>query len=303
MTGLDAQRVAAQYLRQQYEVSERRACQALGVHRSSVRWRSRKSAPAWAGRLRELAGERPRFGYRRLWRRLAREGHKAGPKAVYRACREAGLQLAKPHKRRRHYARTDWKPLQAKRPNQYWAMDFMQDQLRGGRKVRLFNVIDIYTRESLATIADVRLSALRVRMVLEDIAEQRGYPEAVQCDNGSEFTSRLLLRWSRERRVRLHFSQPGRPMQNGFIESFNGRMRDECLRVNEFSTVSHLRACLTAWCADYNLDRPHSRLGGLSPIEAILGRRAGSEPSALRQPDAPTVNWPVEGPKTPDCLT
>lgn len=302
MVGLGAQRAAAQYLRQQYEVSERRACQVLGANRSSVRWRSRRQAPGWRLRLRELAGERPRYGYRRLWRQLRREGHRAGAKAVWRACHQAGLALARPRKRRRRAA-ANWQPLAAERPNQYWAMDFMQDQLVNGRRVRLFNVIDICTRESLATEADARLSSGTVERVLEQIAAERGYPEAVQCDNGSEFTSRRLARWSAQQRVRLHFSQPGRPMQNGFIESFNGRMRDECLTVHEFATVSHLRAVVTAWRADYNQVRPHSGLDGLTPSQAAQKHRAGSEPAALRPPDASLIHRSNQDPQPAECLT
>lgn len=261
-----------------------------------MRGRRGKAAPAWAARLQALAAARPRFGYRRLHLALRQQGEAVSRKQVYRVYRELQLHLRRPAPRKK---RQGWvagvAALEAKRANQYWAMDFMQDQLSSGRRVRLFNVIDICTRECLAIEVGTRLSGHVVRIVLDEIARGRGYPEAVQCDNGPEFTGRVLRHWAQQRRVRLHYSQPGRPMQNGYIESFNGRMRDECLNQHDFLTVAEVRAITQAWRHDYNHVRPHGGLGGRTPRQAALEKPERAEPAALCAPASPLANQPQTG--------
>ncbi len=270
-------------MRGEYRRSERRACQLAGVGRSSCRYQARRrDDKELRQRLRELAGERRRFGYRRLTVMLRREGWPVNPKRVYRIYCEEGLAVrCRPRKRLKAVARTPLRlPTGA---NQVWTMDFTHDNLASGRKFRTLNLMDGFTREAPRIEVDTSLPGLRVVRVLEEVARERGYPQAIQVDNGPEFISRVVDQWAFEHRVKLHFIEPGKPTQNAHIESFNGKFRDECLNENWFLTLPEAREKIEAWRRDYNQARPHSALGYQTPEEfaAQAAARGASPPTPL----------------------
>ena len=239
-------------VREEGQRSERQACGLIGMSRGSWRYqRKERNEAALRSRLRELAGERPRFGYRRLYRMLRREKEHGtakwvvNHKRVYRLYREEGLAMrGKKHKRFRAEARV---PLALPtRSNQLWTMDFTRDSLASGRKFRTLNLMDGYTREALCIEVDNSLPGLRVVQVLERAAQERGMPEAIQVDNGPEFISRVVDQWAYAKGVALHFIEPGKPVQNAFIESFNGKFRDECLNQNWFTSLGNARRTIEA---------------------------------------------------------
>jgi len=258
------------YLVAEWCLAERRACGLASLSRSTVRYRPRRSGDQeLRERLRELAGERRRFGYRRLHVLLRREGHEVNHKRVYRLYREEGLTVRK--RRRKRVSRAERVPLQAPAaPNQVWTSDFVHDALFWGRKIRMLTVEDAFTREALAIEVDTSLSGVRVARVLDRVTEERGaIPDVIVLDNGPELTSRALDQWAYERGVRLHFIDPGKPQQNGFIESFNGKLRDECLNEHWFLSLADARRIVEDWRMDYNQNRPHSSLGNLTPEEYL----------------------------------
>jgi putative transposase len=233
-------------------------------------------------RLRELAGERRRFGYRRWGGLLRREGWPVNHKRVYRIYGEEGLTVRRrTRKRLKAEARA---PLALPtRANQVWTMDFTHDHLASGRRFRTLNLMDGFTREAPRIEVDTSLPGLRVVRVLEEVARQRGYPQAIQVDNGPEFISRVVDQWAFEHGVELHFIAPGKPTQNAFIESFNGKFRDEGLNENWFLTLPEAREKIAAWRRDYNQARPHSALGYQTPQEfaAQTAARGASPPTPL----------------------
>jgi putative transposase len=231
------------------------------------RYRSTRSSDAGLRkRLRELAAERRRFGYRRLHLLLEREGVSVNWKKLYRLYREERLTVKKRGGRKRALG-TRAPMAIPQEPNQRWSLDFVSDTLVDGRRFRILCVIDDFSRECLATAVDNSLSGERVARELDAIAERRGYPCMIVSDNGTELTSNTMLTWQEERRVEWHYIAPGKPMQNGFVESFNGRMRDECLNEHLFRSYRDARERIEEWRIDYNLNRPHSSLGGLTPHE------------------------------------
>jgi putative transposase len=262
--------------RQAAECSERHACGQLEALRAMVRYRSRASRFAEANerlriRLRELAEERRRWGYRRLHILLDREGWQVNHKRVYRIYVEEKLVVRRRKRRRRMGAQARVLLTAPTRQNQTWTMDFLQDALAGGRKVRTLSIEDAYTRELLAVEVDTSLPALRVVRVLERLHRERGLPERIVIDNGTEFTSKALDQWAYENNVTLHFITPGRPMENGYIESFHGRFREECLNEHWFLTLDDAREIIEDWRIDYNQVRPHSALGYLTPEQFAMG--------------------------------
>ncbi len=270
--------------REEARLSERHACGLIGMHRGSWRYRRREPNDAeLRARLRELADERVRFGYRRLWAMLRREKNTDGTrrwlvnhKRVHRIYREEGLAMRrKETKRLRAIART---PLERPtRANQVWTMDFTKDRLASGRNFRTLNLMDGYTREALWIEVDTSLPGQRVVRVLEWLQQTRGVPEVIQVDNGPEFISQVMDQWAFANGVRLHFIEPGKPVQNAFIESFNGKFRDECLNQNWFVSLAEARQVIEAWRVDYNTARPHSSLGYRTPEEfarEMGGKRA-----------------------------
>ncbi len=274
-------------MREALKVSERRACELIGVSRSSCRYQSegRPSPPGLRERLRSLAQERRRFGYRRLGILLKREGWAVNHKRVYRLYGEEGLQVRR--RKRKRVNPAERRPLTLPSGmNQRWSMDFMADSLSGGRRFRTLNIVDDYSRECLAVEVDTSLPGRRVARVLERLKETRGLPAVIVTDQGPEFTGKVLDQWAYEHGVELHFIDPGKPMQNGLVESFNGHFRDECLNEHWFTSLGDAREKIEAWRTDYNGVRPHSGLGQRTPWEyAALG-------SALRSPTAPSAPNP-----------
>jgi len=255
------------YVEVEYEMSERHACRLLGMGRSSYRYRGRKAErdTSLRARLKELAARRMRFGYRRLTAVLVREGMAVNHQRVYRLYREEGLAMRIRQRRRIRWSGLASKPA-ASRPNEKWSMDFVSDCVSTGRVIRMLTVVDDCTRECPIEV-DTSLGGLRVRRVLDRIASERGLPEAIVLDNGPEFRGRALAAWSEERGVRLEFIQPGKPVQNAYAEGFNGRLRDECLNANWFTSLRDARRKIEDWRLDYNQQRPHSSLNYLPPLE------------------------------------
>jgi len=265
-------------------VSERRACGVLAFRRSTARYESvADEQAALRIRLRDLAQARVSYGYRRLQVLLEREGWRVNHKRVYRLYREEGLGM-RPKKPRRHVTacrRMEREP--ALEPNEGWSMDFMSDELYDGRRIRLLTIVDNFTRESLAIEVDQHLGGQRVVEVLMRLGEERGLPELIRVDNGPEFTCRRLDQWAYLNGVELDFSRPGKPMDNGLIEAFNGRLRQECLNESWFLSLEDAREKVEAWRQEYNQERPHSALGNLAPLEyaASAGREMLRCPAGL----------------------
>ena len=248
-------------------LSQRRACGLVGIAPRVYRYRStRGDDEDLRGRLRELSAERRRFGYRRLHVLLRREGWEVNWKKLYRIYREERLTVRKRGGRKRALGTRAAMAI-PQGPNQRWSLDFVSDALEDGRRFRVLCVIDDFSRECLATVVDTSLSGARVARELDQIAEARGYPCMVVSDNGTELTSNAILRWQEDRQVEWHYIAPGKPMQNGLVESFNGKLRDECLNEHLFRNLRHARDLIGAWRDDYNHHRPHSSLDGLTPRE------------------------------------
>jgi len=263
----DAKRKAVAYLMETHLVSQRRACAALNVDRSTVRYRSRRDDDAeLRATIRRVSKERRRFGYRRIHVMVEREGHKVNHKKLRRIYREEKLQVRRRGGRKR--ALGTRKPMVLPDgPNQRWSLDFVSDAFTDGRRFRILTVVDDFTRENLALVADTSLSGLRVTRELDQIIAERGMPGTIVSDNGTEFTSMTILRWVQGTGIDWHYIAPGKPTQNAFIESFNGKLRDECLNETLFSSLVEARETLDAWQEDYNTHRPHSALGNLTPKE------------------------------------
>ena len=262
-------------------MSERRACAVVGADRKSVRYRSRCSddAPLRA-RLRDLAGQRRRFGYRRLHILLRRDGILINRKKTQRLYREEGLTVRRRRGRRRATGARAPAPVLAL-PNQRWSLDFVHDQMATGRRFRVLNIVDDVTRECLRAVADTSISGRRVVRELTDLVAERGRPKMIVSDNGTELTSNAVLAWSGDAGIDWHYIAPGKPTQNGFVESFNGRMRDELLNETLFFTIGQARSILARWVDDYNTERPHSSLGYATPAAfaaELEKQRAGLNP-------------------------
>lgn len=249
-------------------MSQRRACRLIGAQRRTMRYqrRTRRDEFQVRERLRALAAERPRWGYRRLHILLQRELGTINHKRVQRLYRLEGLAIRR--RPRKRVARTPrGAPTTTWRPGEAWAMDFMQDVLADGRRFRTLNVLDTVTRECLAIEVDTSLSGQRVVRVLDQLIRWHGTPKRITLDNGPEFTGQVLDAWAYEHGVQLDFIDPGRPMQNGYLESFNGKFRDECLNVHWFRTLADARWTISTWKECYNTERPHSALCGQTPAE------------------------------------
>ena len=277
-----AHRAAVGWLRGRFGLSERRACAVVGVGRSTVRYRRRERPDdgALRRRLLALAGERPRFGYRRLHALLRREGVGVNHKRSERLYRAEALALRR-RRRKRAGGPGRGRPPGPVRPNQQWALDFVSDALACGRRIRVLAVVDAWTREALAVEVDTSLPGERVARLLDQVAARRGFPEEVVLDNGPELTGRALDQWAYRRGVGLRFIDPGKPVQNATIESFNGRFRDECLNEHWFLGIADARRTVEEWRQDYNQRRPHSSLGYRTPEE--FRRSHDAEAAALPQ--------------------
>jgi putative transposase len=252
-------------MQQEYAFSERRACALMWLAVSTCRYQTRRSDEPLRSRLVELARAKPRYGYRRLHVLLRRAGEAVNHKRVHRVYREAGLAIRR--KKRKHCRRAGVPLTICTAPNQEWALDFVQDAVASGRTIRVLSVEDAYTRECLALEVDTSFAGRRVTRVLEDIIARRGAPQSIRCDNGPELTSRRMLAWCVERQIELKNIEAGKPTQNGRMESFNGRLREECLNVSWFQNLFDARRKVAAWKNEYNEERPHSSLGYLTPVE------------------------------------
>lgn len=267
-------RAAVNYIVGHYATSRRRACRIIRQHRSMQYYRSRLNPRvALRARMRELAQTRVRYGYRRLYILLRREGWSMGQDLVYRLYTEESLQLRCKRPRRRKMAVGRRERYVARRANQAWAMDFVADQLTNGTAVRALTVIDVFTREALCIRVDRGLRAEHVVDVCNQLTAARGAPARIFVDNGNEFSGRLMDLWAYHHKVHLDFSRPGKPTDNCFIESFNGSFRDECLNLHWFESIDDARAKIEAWRVDYNESRPHRALNELTPREYALKTR------------------------------
>ena len=299
-----AKRTAVAHLVEGYEMSERRACRALDVDRSSMRYRSLRPADAaLRARMRELAGERRRFGYRRLHVLLRQEGLVMNRKRTQRLYREEGLSVRKRRGRKRATG-TRAPLLTVARANARWSVDFVHDQLADGRRLRILNVLDDITKECLAAVVDTSISGKRVARELSAVVARRGKPELIVSDHGTEFTSNAMLAWTQAEGIAWHFIAPGKPMQNGICEAFNARMRDELLNETLFFSLGHARSAMARWVADYNHSRPHSALGYRTPAAYAAQLTAMDDRllvmGALRQsPIAPPAQQRQSQPPTP----
>jgi len=285
-----AKREAVAHLVVGHEVSERRACLTLGVNRTSVRYRSRRPTDeALRERLRALATARRRFGYRRLFVLLRRDGEMSSRNRVYRVYCAEGLSVRRRKGRRRAVGVRAPIPVVA-RINARWSLDFVHDQMANGRRFRVLNIVDDVTRECLAAIPDTSISGTRVARELTALMATRGKPAMIVSDNGTEFTSNAILAWVGTHRIDWHYIQPGKPMQNAYVESFNGRMRDELLNETLFFGLDHARTELATWVADYNGERPHSALGYLAPSVFAAKLRSTCTPATDQAAPIPSVS-------------
>ena len=278
-------RALAGYLEKIFEVSERRACQVLKFARSSHRYQSvADRQDELRMRLRDLATARVSYGYRRLHVLLRREGWPVNAKRVYRLYTEEGLTMRRKRPRRRVSAARRASQPKPRRSNESWSMDFVSDQLYSGHQLRVLTIVDNFSRESLALKAGQSLRGDDVVEVLNQLIAECGAPKSIKVDNGSEFTSKVLDQWAYWNKVELDFSRPGKPTDNPFIESFKGRLREECLNENWFVSVVDAQDKLDTWRLDYNRYRPHSSLGNLTP--EVYAKKARSAPD-VASPKAP----------------
>ncbi|MCV2879208.1 IS3 family transposase [Sedimentimonas flavescens] len=297
-------REAVAHLVKTHRMSERRACSVIGVDRSTIRYRShRPDDVELRVRLRALAGERRRFGYRRLHVLLRREGHVVNRKKTQRLYREEGLSVRKRRGRKRATG-TRVPPLTVAVPNARWSVDFVHDQFAQGRRFRIFNVIGDVTKECLAAVVDTSISGCRVARELTTLIGRRGKPGLIVSDHGTEFTSNAMLSWSEEACLLWHFIAPGKPMQNGICEAFNSKMRDELLNETLFFGLDHARSAVARWVADYNETRPHSALGYQTPADyaahlTAMGDRLHATEPLRRSPIAPSGQLRQFHPRTP----
>jgi transposase InsO family protein len=298
-----AKREAVAHLKDQFQMSERRACRVIAADRKTVRYQSRRPPETQLReRLRSLANERRRFGYRRLFILLRREGEASGINRIYRLYREEGLGVRRRKGRKRAIGARAPILVEA-RPNARWSLDFVHDQMANGRRFRILNITDDITHECLGAIPDTSISGHRVTRELTAIIERRGKPGMIVSDNGTELTSHAIFAWAKDHRIDWHYITPGKPMQNGYVESFNGKMRDELLNETLFFSLDHAKTVIAAWVEDYNTNRPHSALAYKTPaafaakLTATGLHAALSDGSAFR-PVAQPARTGIQMPET-----
>ena len=261
-------------------VSRVRACRLVGQARRSLYYRAQpKDDGTISAPLQEIAQERPRWGWRRLIIMVRRKGVDVGEHRFRRIYRELGLQVRARRKRKVNFVRGNVVPA-VTRPNERWSIDFMHDRVGNHRSIRSMNIVDDFTRECLALEISYSFGSADVIRKLEDLAFERGFPETLRFDNGSEFTSHAMLRWGAERKLQLHFIAPGRPTQNANIESLNGKIRDELFNMHRFLSIFEARRAAADWMHDYNTVRPHSALGYRSPRD-FADQTKTTQPSQL----------------------
>jgi putative transposase len=287
-------RAAVTHVSGTYGVSQRRACHVLGVCRRTVRYQSLRNDDLLRERLRALAAERRRFGYRRLAVFLRREGLRCNLKKIYRVYREEGLMVRR-RKGRKRALGTRLPLPRADRINQIWSLDFMSDALSCGRRIRAFGVMDQCSREGLTLLLDTSIAGVRVVRELDRLVIERGKPAYIVSDNGTELTSRVVLQWAQDQGIEWHYITPGKPTENGYTESLNGKIRDEFFNEHWFTTLAEARELAADWLYDYNHVRPHSSLQYRTPAEfaataaASVGLR---QTLAVTPPDACRTSTP-----------
>ena len=264
-------------MRAQTLISERRACVLVGLSRTVLRYEPRDDAQGVVLKehLIELAAQRRRFGYRRLHALVRREGILVNHKRVYRLYSEANLAVSKRRKAKRTVLEREALSLPSG-PNEVWSMDFVSDALSNGRRIRILTIVDDFTKESVELTVDFGISGVYVTKILERVGRFRGLPRAIRTDGGPEFTGKALDQWARDKGVTLKLIEPGKPTQNAYIESFNGRFRDECLNDQWFTSLAQARILIAAWRRDYNEQRPHSSLKYQTPAEFAARFRVNS---------------------------
>jgi putative transposase len=262
-----ARREAVEFIKTR-NISERRGCRLVSLNRKTCRYRRRQRTDSpTLDRLRQLASEYPRFGYRRIHALLKREDFKINLKYVYRLWRQQNLSLPKRRPRKMRAKATVGIVPKATRPNQVWTYDFIFDQTLSGRSLKMLTLIDEFTRECLAVEVGISIKSERVRRTLQRICAEKGNPELIRSDNGSEFVGKAVNEWLAENGIKPVFIEPGKPWQNGKCESFNGKLRDECLSREWFSSVREAQVVIESWRKFYNEERPHSSLEYLTPLE------------------------------------
>jgi putative transposase len=250
-------------------ISERRACKLAGANRAMVRYKSKKiNEDDFVQKIRKIAFEKRRFGYRRIHMMLKREGQKINHKKVFRIYQQLGLKVKKRGIRKRALGIREIRPP-LKGINQRWSLDFVSDSLDSGKRIRMLTILDDFTKVCVGIIVDTSLSGSRVARELDKIIATYGKPETILSDNGTEFTSHAILKWSMERQISWDYIEPGKPYQNGTIESFNGKLRDECLNENLFLSLKDAERIIEEWRFEYNEERPHSSLEGKTPNEMM----------------------------------
>ena len=248
-------------------LSERKSAKAVKICRSSLKYKPRPSRdPELVERIKKVAQKEKRFGYRRVWVQLRREGEALNPKRVYRLWRREGLAL-RPKKRRKRIVTGATVPMKAERPGQIWTYDFIHDACENGRKLKMLTVTDEFHRESLAIQVEGRLPSKKVIEVLKRLFEQQGAPAFIRSDNGPEFVAKAVGEWIRKNGSQTYFIEPGSPWQNGYAESFHGKLRDECLNMEVFRNLTEAKVVIETWRRRYNQERPHSSLGYRTPLE------------------------------------
>lgn len=267
MVGCAARREVVEFIKSR-NISERRGCILTGLNRKSHRYRHRrKPQKKLIRRIRQLAVKHPRFGYRRIWACLKRAGIKINLKKVYRLWKQEKLSLPKRRRRKPRAKPTIGIMPKAEKANQVWAYDFIFDQSLSGKSLKMLTLIDEYTRECLAVEVGISIASERVRQVLQRVCLEKGFPEMIRSDNGSEFIAQAVNNWLAANRIKPVFIEPGKPWQNGKGESFNGKLRDECLSREWFSSVREAQVVIENWRKFYNEERPHSSLGYLTPLQ------------------------------------
>ncbi|HSW72134.1 MAG TPA: IS3 family transposase [Chlamydiales bacterium] len=266
VVGPKAKREVMNYFIEKYKFSQRKACKIVQLCRASGRYtiKSNEENDEICKKIKLIAEERRRFGYRRIGYLLLRGGYKINHKRVYRLYKTQGLEVQR-RQRRRKVVSARLTPKTPSSINERWSIDFMMDSLADGRRIRLMNIVDDFTRESLKIVVDRSLTGKRVVQELTELIKTRGKPGEILSDNGTEFTSNAVLKWTQDDGLKWSYIQPGKPMQNGYVESFNGKVRDECLNENVFETLAEARVLIEMWRKDYNEERPHSSLKGLTP--------------------------------------
>lgn len=290
MVGPQAKREAVNVLMSEHRFGVTRACGLVSISRSLYRYVRRRADGELRQRIEAIAADKRRYGYRRVYVRLRREGLRVNRKRVYRLYRELGLAVQR--RKRKRIGIVERRPLpKPLAANQSWSMDFVSDGLADGRRLRCLTIVDDCTRECLAIEVDTSITGTRVKAVLQRLAETRGLPRSITVDHGPEFEGRVLDAWAYAANVQLAFIRPGKPNENAYIESFNGKFRDECLNEHWFITMVHARSVIEAWRIEYNTERTHSSLDDLTPEEFAIKLSQQSQQSVSLPADSKPVPY------------